>query len=245
MAHVGRQPEDLEPVAPVPLEHLVDDAPDRSRPGDPALVARRHPPVRALRPAADPARDPAEAGHERRGHELRGPRRAAVRVRRQLPSYVRPRTRVTAGRRAVRSGDGTAGAGPRPGAPSTTTAAGSAGRSTPRGGTGRRLRAARPAWRYTCTNRWIAVKPVSTSISHSIGHEDGERERDAEEHEALGPLHQPAAGLEAERLGPGPLVGDQHRARGDGEREDRQVRRLRPRGTRRRRRTATRRTRGR
>ena len=58
-------------------------------------------------------------------------------------------------------------------------------------------------------------------------HQDVEHERDAEQHEALGPLHEPAVGVEAERLGPRPLVRDQHRARGDGEREDREVRRAR------------------
>src|SRR5437016_3858712 len=36
-------------------------------------------------------------------------------------------------------------------------------------------------------------------------YEDVERERDAEEHEALGALHQAAARVEAERLGPRPL----------------------------------------
>ena len=62
---------------------------------------------------------------------------------------------------------------------------------------------------------------------------------DAEEHEALGALHEAAAGVEPERLGPGPLVGDQHRARRDREREDREVGRTGRRGTRRRRRSSS------
>ena len=56
-------------------------------------------------------------------------------------------------------------------------------------------------------------------------HDDVERERDAEEHEPLGALHQPAARVEAERLGARPLVRHEHRARRDREREDRLVRR--------------------
>ena len=96
------------------------------------------------------------------------------------------------------------------------------------------------AWRHTFTNRCTAVNAVSTSIIQSTGHEDVEREADAEEHEPLGPLHEPAAGVEPERLGPGPLVGDQHRQREDrhGEHGDRAACRSRRGTTRRRRRCA-------
>ena len=61
---LARQPEDLEPVAPVPLEHLLD-RPVIGTTGDPALVPRRHPAIRHLRPAADPTHEPAETGDER------------------------------------------------------------------------------------------------------------------------------------------------------------------------------------
>ncbi len=64
-------------------------------------------------------------------------------------------------------------------------------------------------------------------MSQSIGINTGNAERDAEQHETLGAFHQTAAGIEAQRLGPGSLVGDEHRARRDREREDREVRGLR------------------
>ncbi len=44
-------------------------------------------------------------------------------------------------------------------------------------------------------------------------HQDVERQTDAEEHEALGPFHDPAPGREPERLRLRPLVGDEHRQR--------------------------------
>ena len=55
------------------------------------------------------------------------------------------------------------------------------------------------------------------------GHEDVEREADAEEHQTLGALHEPAARGEAQRLGAGSLVGDEHRQREHREHEHRDV----------------------
>ena len=66
--------------------------------------------------------------------------------------------------------------------------------------------------------------------------EDVEREADAEEHDPLGALHEPAARVEAERLGPRPLVGDEHRERERPRTPARRGAGSRRRGTRRRRR---------
>ena len=52
-------------------------------------------------------------------------------------------------------------------------------------------------------------------------HQHVEREPDAEQHHALGALHEPAARVVAESLGLGALVGDQHRERDRREREHR------------------------
>ena len=52
-------------------------------------------------------------------------------------------------------------------------------------------------------------------------HQHVEREADAEQHHALGALHEPAARVVAETLGLGALVGDQHRQRDRREREHR------------------------
>ncbi len=60
------------------------------------------------------------------------------------------------------------------------------------------------AWRHTFTNRCTAVNAVSTSMIHSTGTRMSNARPDAEEHEPLGALHEPAAGVEAERLGAGP-----------------------------------------
>ena len=54
------------------------------------------------------------------------------------------------------------------------------------------------------------------------GDEQGvEQQAEGEEGEALGPLHEPALGVEPERLGLGPLVADQHRHAQHGEGQDR------------------------
>ena len=104
-------------------------------------------------------------------------------------------------------------------------------------------RARRSAWRHTLTKRWTAVTTVRTSITHRIGTQQRvEQQAEAQQDDPLGPLHQAALGVEAERLGLGPLVGDQRRQRQDGERQDRHVGRSSSTpGTRRRRRTAARR----
>ena len=99
------------------------------------------------------------------------------------------------------------------------------------------------AWRHTFTNRCTAVTIVSTSMTHSTGtsNESNSRPKPSSD-DPLGALHEPAAGVEAERLGLGPLVGDEHRQREHGERQHRACGRRRPsRGTRRRRRAAARR----
>ena len=76
------------------------------------------------------------------------------------------------------------------------------------------------AWRHTFTKRWPAVKSVRTSITHRIGTiSPSNSRREAERDDALGPLHQAAPGVEPERLGLGPLVGDQQRG---GEHRERQ-----------------------
>ena len=54
-------------------------------------------------------------------------------------------------------------------------------------------------------------------------HKDVEREPDAEQHETLGAFHEATTRREPERLRSGPLVGDQHRQRDDGQHEHRQV----------------------
>ena len=76
------------------------------------------------------------------------------------------------------------------------------------------------AWFQTPTKRWTAVIAVSTSITHRIGIEQRvEQQADAQQDDPLGPLHQAALGLEPERLGLGPLVGDQSRQPHHGERQ--------------------------
>ena len=67
---------------------------------------------------------------------------------------------------------------------------------------------------------------MSTTISHRTGTRTLNIESDTEHDHALGPLHEPALGRVVERLGPGTLVRDQHRERGGGEREHREVRAL-------------------
>ena len=42
---------------------------------------------------------------------------------------------------------------------------------------------------------------------------DVEQQAEAQQDDPLGPLHQPALGVEPERLGLGPLVGDERRQR--------------------------------
>ena len=119
---------------------------------------------------------------------------------------------------------------------------------------GRRRRAgARPAWhsgydggggrpttgtgasasRHTLTNRPTAVATVSTSITQSTGtRKDGRQEPDAEQDHPLGPLHEPALGRDPQRLGLGPLVGDQRGGAEDGERQQHQMTGWAPPGTR-------------
>ena len=68
------------------------------------------------------------------------------------------------------------------------------------------------AWRHTLTKRWPAVRSVSASMTQRIGTSSQSNRRPKPEHDdALGPLHEPAPGVEAQRLGLGPLVGDEHR----------------------------------
>ena len=101
------------------------------------------------------------------------------------------------------------------------------------------------AWRHTLMNRCTAVSDVRTIITQSTGTRMLKKSPMPSRHHPLGALHEPTLGVVAEPLGPGPLVGHEHRERGRGEREDRVVRALDRRGTRRRHRARRRRRRGR
>ena len=76
------------------------------------------------------------------------------------------------------------------------------------------------AWRHTFTKRWPAVNErEGQHHPEDRDHQAVEEQREAEGDDPLGPLHQAAAGVEAERLGLGPLVGDQQRGGEHGERQ--------------------------
>ena len=132
------------------------------------------------------------AGEDRPGLEA-GERRGATVRRGRYGRGRRRRSSVRRWARAERRADAAAAAG-RPGA--------------------RARRVRPPAWRHTFTKRCTAVTAVSTSITHRIGIEQRvEQQAEAQQDDPLGPLHEAALGVEAERLGLGPLVGDEQRRR--------------------------------
>ena len=79
------------------------------------------------------------------------------------------------------------------------------------------------AWRQTSRKRWPTVMAVRATSSHRAAVRWPKRQAEAEHHHPLGPLHEAALAVEAEALGPGPLVGDEQREHGHGEGQDGEV----------------------
>ena len=202
----AREPERLLVVAGVALEGLVDEAPER---GAREAWGRRA--AGCARPGPD-----AHGRGDRRGDRARG------RLRRRPGGAGRGRSRAAALYGGVTTSTTGAGAG-RPGPSGGWCAAADARRArwggrpaAPSSGWPAGVGRATLACFQTFTNRCPAV--MSGEDEHHPQHADEDRveqQADAEEDDALGPLHEAAAGVEAERLGLGPLVGDQHRGRED------------------------------
>ena len=223
-ARVARQAEQLEPVAAVRRERVghraVERAALRASAGGALEVARDEPPA-----AGQERRDRATG---RLGDRASPPARAPRSRRAAAPRYAKYDARsVFTGRARGRGGQGRL---RRAGARLATrfTARVGAALLAPAGQhrhpvavVHRRVRRA-PVPRLEELRAGRKVRRLAPHLDEPLhrgdrhehdhhperGDEQVEEQRDAEQHHALGPLHEPALGVVAETLGPGPLVGD-------------------------------------